>query len=82
MGWEGRWVLKVIGKSDHFVLSSALMFFRPLFNEWKEEAGSGREAEYCPVETATRYLAVFFSGTPSNLEGMDLEVKNLPLPFI
>lgn len=82
VGWECGWILKVIGKSEHFVLTSALMFFRPLFSEWKEEEGSGRKAEYCPVETATHYLAVFFSGNPSSLEGMDLKVKSLPLSSI
>lgn len=71
-----------IGKSEHFVLSSALIFFRPLFSEWKEKEGSGRKAEYCLVETATHYLAVFFPGNPSNLEGMDLKVKCLPLSFM
>lgn len=45
-----------------------------LFSERKEEAGAGRKAEYCPVETATDYLAVFFSGNPCNLEGMDLKI--------
>lgn len=73
-----KWLEKT---SEHFVLTSALMFFRPLFNEWKEEEGSGRKAEYCPVETATHYLAVFFSGNPRNLEGMDLKVKSLSLSF-
>lgn len=62
-------------------LTSMLLFFRPLFSSWEEEKGSGRKTEYCPVETATHYLAVFLSGNSCSFEGMDLKVKSFLTTF-
>jgi len=56
-----------------------LFICRVLFVEWTEAKGPRREVEYCPLETTTCYLAVFFPGNSNKLEGMDHKVKIISL---
>lgn len=56
-----------------------LFICRFLFVEWTEAKGPRREVEYCPLETTTCYLAVFFPGNSNKLEGMDHKVKIISL---